>query len=62
MKYEDTHISYNESCFIVNAIDFYIANFKSQTSLSKESLNDYMNIKTKYEKLEPQILNLQIKE
>ena len=28
MKYEDTHISYNESCFIVNAIDFYIAKFK----------------------------------
>ena len=53
IKYVDTHISYNESC---------LANFKSQTSLSKESLNDYMNIKTKYEKLEPQILNLQIKE
>lgn len=55
-------ITYNESCFIVNAIDYYIASFKSNTAMSKESLNDYMNIKSKYEKLENQILNLRIKE
>jgi len=55
-------ITYNESCFIVKAIDYYIASFKSKTTMSQESLNDYMNIKRKYEKLEPQILNLQMKE
>ena len=55
-------ISYQESCFIVNAMNYYIGAFKSKNLLNKDELKYYDNIINKYCKLEPQILKLEIKE
>ena len=61
-KYYNDRITYAESCFIVNALEYYWATFKKETSLSEESLNDYRKIIDKYCKLENQIMDLRIKE
>lgn len=61
-KYYDDRINYQESCFIVNAMSYYLAAFKSKTDMSKESLEYYNKIIAKYTKLENQIMNLRIKE
>lgn len=61
-NYSENKINYQESCFIVNAMNYYIANFQANTQLSEESMQYYNNIITKYCKLENQILQLQIKE
>lgn len=58
----DNQLTYAESCFIVNAMEFYWSTFKKETSLSEESLRDYRKIIDKYIKLESQILKLKIKE
>ena len=55
-------LTYADSCFIVNALEYYWATFKKETSLSEESLNDYRKIIDKYCKLENQIMDLRIKE
>ena len=62
IKYCSDRITYPESCFIVNALEYYWATFKRETTLSQESLQDYRRIIEKYCKLEDQILNLRIKE
>ena len=62
MSYDDKRISYNESCFIINAMNYYLAKFKmGECKLSKKSIEEYENIIRKYEKLEKQILSLEIK-
>lgn len=61
-KYYDDRINYQESCFIVNAMNYYLALFKSKTDMSEESLDYYNKIIEKYTKLENQIMNLRIKE
>lgn len=61
-NYSKNRINYQESCFIVNAMNYYIANFQTNTQLSKESMQYYNDIITKYCKLENQILQLRIKE
>lgn len=55
-------INYQESCFIVNAMNYYVGAFKSKNLLSKDELKYYDNIINKYCKLESQILKLEIKE
>lgn len=54
----ENQLSYAESCFIINAMEFYWSTFKKDTSLSAESLKDYRKIIDKYIKLENQILKL----
>lgn len=61
MKTNNKSLTYNESCFIVNALDNYINLFKN-SKISAESIKDMELIKTKYEKLENQILLLTIKD
>lgn len=61
-NFSKDRINYQESCFIVNAMDFYIANFKATTNLSEEAIKYYKDIIKKYCKLENQIMNLRIKE
>lgn len=56
----DNRINYQESCFIVNAMNYYMANFKENTKLSQESKDYYNNIINKYCKLENKILDLRI--
>lgn len=58
----ENKINYQESCFIVNAMNYYIKEFNKNTQLSKESSDYYNKIIYKYCKLEPQILKLEIKE
>ena len=58
----DDRLSYSESSFIVNAMNYYLGEFHKNTKLSNDSLNDYKKIIEKYEKLENQILKLRIKE
>lgn len=60
-NYDNSRISYQESCFIVNAMNYYVANFLKNTKLSKESKDYYNKIIDKYCKLENQILDLRIK-
>lgn len=61
-NFSKDRINYQESCFIVNAMDFYIAQFKENTELSEESRQYYNSIIEKYIKLENDIMNLRIKE
>lgn len=61
-KFYDDRINYQESCFIVNAMNYYIKDFHEKTLLSDESLEYYNKIIDKYCKLENQIMNLRIKE
>ena len=61
-KFYDDRINYQESCFIVNAMNYYLGAFKNKTQISKESLEDYKKIIEKYMKLENQIMDLRIKE
>lgn len=61
-KYFDDRINYQESCFIVNAMNYYTSNFLSNTKLSQESKEYYNKIINKYCQLENQILNLRIEE
>jgi hypothetical protein len=61
-NFSKDRINYQESCFIVNAMNFYIAQFKENTELSKESRQYYNSIIEKYIKLENDIMNLRIKE
>ena len=58
----DDRINYQESCFIVNAMNFYLGAFKSKTDMSEESLDYYKRVINKYTKLENQIMDLRIKE
>jgi len=56
-------LDYSESSFIVNAMEYYLANFKAQLEgFTKEDMDYYSSIIDKYRKLEGQILNLRIKE
>lgn len=59
-KFFKDRISYNESCFIVNAMNFYIGNFKA--ILNKSDIQYCNDIVKKYEKLENDILKLRIKQ
>lgn len=61
-NFSKDRINYQESCFIVNAMNFYIAQFKENTELNKESRQYYNSIIEKYIKLENDIMNLRIKE
>lgn len=61
-KYSDNRINYQESCFIVNAMSYYLAEFLSKTKMSKETEEYYNKIIAKYTKLENQIMDLRIKE
>lgn len=61
-KYHNDRITYQESCFIVNAMNYYIKDFKEKTLLSEASLKYYGEIIDKYCKLENQIMDLRIKE
>lgn len=61
-KYYDDRINYQESCFIVNAMSYYLAAFKSQTHMCGNSIKYYNKIIEKYTKLENQIMDLRIKE
>lgn len=61
-KFYDDRINYQESCFIVNAMNYYLGAFKNKTQISKESLEDYKKIIEKYMKLENQIMDLRVKE
>lgn len=61
-NYYDDRINYQESCFIVNAMNYYVANFMKDTKLSKESAEYYNKIIKKYTALENQIMDLRIKE
>jgi hypothetical protein len=61
-NFSKDRINYQESCFIVNAMNFYIEQFKENTELSKESRQYYNSIIEKYIKLENDIMNLRIKE
>ena len=60
--FKNDRLTYADSCFIVNAMEFYWATFKKETTLSEESLRDFRKIINKYCKLENQILELRIKE
>lgn len=55
-------LNYQDTSFIVNAMEYYLANFKSKTAISKESLAYYREIIDTFEKLEKQILQLNIEE
>lgn len=61
-KYYDDRLNYQESCFIVNAMSYYLAAFKSKTHMCENSIKYYNNILRKYTKLENQIMDLRIKE
>lgn len=61
-NYYNDRINYQESCFIINAMNYYLAAFKSKTDMSEESLEYYNKIIQKYTKLENQIMKLRIKE
>lgn len=61
-KFYDDRINFQESCFIVNAMNYYLGAFKNKTQISKESLEYYKKIIEKYTKLENQIMDLRIKE
>lgn len=61
-NYYNDRINYQESCFIVNAMNYYLSAFKSKTDISEESLEYYNKIIQKYTKLENQIMKLRIKE
>ena len=61
-KYYEDRITYQESCFIVNAMNYYEKAFHENTQLSKEAREYHNKIIDKYCKLEDQILNLRIKE
>lgn len=61
-NYYDDRLNYQESCFIVNAMSYYLAAFKSKTDMSEEALKYYKKIIEKYTKLENQIMDLRIKE
>lgn len=56
------YLTYQDTSFIVNAMNYYLADFKSKTNLSKESVDYYQSIIDTFEKLEKDILNLSIKE
>ena len=60
--FKNDRITYADSCFIVNAMEYYLGAFHKETKLREESLKDYRNIIDKYCKLENQILELRIKE
>ena len=55
-------LTYQDTSFIVNAMEYYLATFKGKTAISKESLNYYREIINTFEKLENQILELSVKE
>lgn len=55
-------LTYQDTSFIVNAMEYYLADFKGRTAISKESLDYYREIINTFEKLEKQILQLSIKE
>lgn len=55
-------LSYQDTSFIVNAMEYYLAAFKEQTTMGKESLDYYREIINTFEKLEKQILQLSVKE
>lgn len=61
-KFYDDRINYPESCFIVNAMNYYVGAFHKNTQLSEEAIEYYNKIIDKYCKLENQILELRIKE
>lgn len=61
-NYHNDRLNYQESCFIVNAMNYYLSAFKSKTDMSEESLDYYKKIIEKYTKLENQIIDLRIKE
>lgn len=61
-RFYDDRINYQESCFIVNAMNYYASAFHENTQLSKEAKEYHNKIIDKYCKLEEQILNLRIKE
>lgn len=56
------YLTYQDTSFIVNAMNYYLTDFKSKTNLSKESMDYYQSIIDTFEKLENDILNLSIKE
>ena len=60
-KILEDRISYNESCFIVNAMNFYIDNCYEKAILNETDIKYYKNIIEKYTKLENDILKLRIK-
>ena len=60
-KILEDRISYNESCFIVNAMNFYIGNCYEKAILNENDIKYYKDIVGKYEKLENDILKLRIK-
>ena len=62
LKTNKNSINYQESCFIVSAMDYYIKDLKQKTNLSIESIKYYNDIIKKYCQLENQILKLTIKE
>lgn len=47
---------------IINAMEYYLADFKGRTAISKDSLNYYREIINTFEKLEGQILQLSVKD
>ena len=59
-NYDNSRISYQESCFIVNAMDLYIKEMKRHNCLSNEANEYYNNIINKYTKLENKIIDLRI--
>ena len=61
-KFYDDRINYSESCFIVNAMNYYVGAFHKNTEISKEAREYHNKIIDKYCKLENQILELRIKE
>ena len=62
LKTNKNSINYQESCFIVNAMDYYIKDLRQKTNLSIESIKYYNDIIKKYCQLENQILKLTIQE
>ena len=61
-KFYNDRINYSESCFIVNAMNFYVEAFHKNTKISEEAREYHNKIIDKYCKLENQIMNLRIKE
>lgn len=55
-------LTYQDTSFIVNAMEYYLADFKGRTAISKDSLNYYREIINTFEKLEGQILQLSVKD
>lgn len=60
-NYHNDRIDYPESCFIINAMNYYLGEFKSKTEMGEGSLEYYKKIIEKYTKLENQIMDLRIK-